>query len=260
VFVSKFGKKGYFYTLLVLAVPVFFLAIPAKKKSVSPNVQDSNRVIQELVSGYEHYKDTEFALHEKEFLASIKNGQKPGALVITCSDSRIVLGSLFHADPGELFVVRNVGNIVPSYVAKKPSSNTSVIAAVEYAVNVLGIKDIIVMGHSHCGAVKAIYDNANLKGMNGLKAWLDTDQTVYKRAKELIAEKNYSANQGVEVLEKFNIIAQIGHLKSYDFVSKAVQDGSIFIHGWYYQFEDAAVSYYDPQTRGFKPLSEIDAK
>lgn len=256
---AKFEKKKYVYSLILLTIPLFLLVLP-QKKSRDANTNGSNRAIQELVDGYKHYKDTVFPLHEKEFQTLVTKGQKPGVLMITCSDSRIVLSTLFTSDPGEIFVVRNVGNIVPSYVKNSKSNNSSVIAAIEYAVNVLGIKDVVVMGHSHCGAVEAIYDGLDFKGMQGLRNWLESDATVFEKAKQILKRHELTKDEALNTLEKFNVVAQIGHLKSYEFVKNHVDQGSLRMHGWYYDFDKAAISFYDPEIRGFKSLSSIDVK
>jgi carbonic anhydrase len=219
-------------------------------------MSDANEIVWDLVDGYDQFKEDLFPLHEQEFLSSIENGQKPGVLMITCSDSRIVLASLFNADPGQIFVVRNVGNIIPSYSQQNSDNNTSVIAAVEYAVNVLGIKDIIIMGHSHCGAIEAIYNDIDLSCMCGLKTWLNSDPTLYEKAQKIKEDKGVSKNQGLELLEKYNIVAQIKHLKTYPIIKKALKNKDLFVHGWFYQLETGTISYYDPNTRSFKSLTK----
>ena len=216
----------------------------------------SNYVIKELIDNVDKFKDGTFALHEKKLLESIHKGQKPGVLIITCADSRIVLPSLFGGDPEKLFVIRNIGNIIPLYKQDSPTNNTSVMAGVEYAINILGIKDIIVMGHSHCGAMQAIYDNSDLKNLPGLKKWLQNDPSLYKKAAQIKKNPGLSKQEGLEILEKYNIILQIKHLKSYPIVNNSLKNNNLSIHSWFYQMHTGSILHYDPKHHTYKTLSK----
>ena len=202
--------------------------------------------------GIETFKTVYFKKHEKDFLELVEKGQHPKALFIGCSDSRVIPNLITSTSPGDLFVVRNVGNFVPPY---KPDSDFhSTASGIEYAVNHLEVDDIIVCGHSDCGACKALYEDysAHKEEMIHTIKWLELGQP----AKEL-ALKSVSNDNRAELLkatEKFSLILQLKNLLTYPSVKKKVEQGKLHLHGWYYRIDSGEVEYYDPDDRQFYPL------
>ncbi len=210
--------------------------------------------MQEFVEGNELFLRTYFKKHEEELVGLVKQGQQPKALFIGCSDSRVIPELMLQIKPGDLFVVRNVGNFVAPY---KPDEDYHATAsAIEYAVSVLKVSEIIICGHTHCGAIKSLYQDLDSDHFIHIKKWLDLGE----EAKHL-ALKHHNASEVTEELlrttEKFSIVTQIDHLLTYPYVQQGVNDETLHIHGWYYNIETGNIDYYDPESYSFKPLSEL---
>jgi len=182
---------------------------PKRNAKTTVDYGKENDFLSDLINGHEEFKTHYYPLHEKEFLNLVENGQKPGAIILTCSDSRIVLDRLFSTNPGQLFIVRNPGNLAPPYTSDIAQLQASVLASVEYAVNSLGIKDIIVMGHSDCGAMNAIYSKADLSGLPGLIRWLSIDDALFKSFSKKHQENPLTKEEGLFLFEKFSIVGQL---------------------------------------------------
>ncbi len=204
-----------------------------------------------FIEGLRKFKYMKFKENEDIYKKLIKEGQHPKALFITCSDSRIHPDQITGADIGDLFIVRNIGNMVPPF--KPDNEFHGVAAAVEYAVSVLNVPDIIICGHSHCGACEALYkDLPDDTEIIHVKKWLSLGETVKKIALKQFPEKGRKL---LELTEKLNIIQQLENLLSYPGVKKKVEEGSLRLHGWYYIIEKGEVLYYDAEKSDFVPLA-----
>jgi carbonic anhydrase len=177
-------------------------------------------------------------------------GQQPDTLMITCSDSRILPGYITNSQPGELFILRNAGNLAPPDGA----SNGGEAATIEFAVQALGVSHIIVMGHSHCGAMKALMNPEDLRGLPRVAAWLKHAEVVRLRARE-----KYADCEGQELLNaviKENVLEQLENLRTYPAVAAKLAEGQIKLHAWVYEFESGRVLAYDPATSHFAPITD----
>ncbi|QIQ04250.1 carbonic anhydrase [Streptomyces liangshanensis] len=167
-------------------------------------------------------------------------GQTPQALFITCSDSRVIPSLITGARPGELFELRTAGNIVPRYDEQRPSGET---ATIEYALRVLGIRDIVVCGHSHCGAVGALVRGDDLSALPAVRGWLDHGVS------------SLPAGQGLAHAVRHHAAAQLDTLRGYPSVRERIADGTLALHAWYYEVDTGAISAHRPDLGGeFKPL------
>ncbi len=202
-----------------------------------------------FVKGLKHFKEVIFPKNEEEFVKLVKEGQHPEALFITCSDSRILPVTLTGAKAGELFVVRDIGNIVPPFKPEKGFHGIA--AAVEYAVSVLNVPHIIICGHSHCGACKALYKELpdSIEYIH-IKKWLTLGDEVKEKALEMVPEKS---EELYRVTEKLNILKQIESLLTYPAVKERVEKGLLKIHGWYYVMEKGEIFYFNPEKEEFVP-------
>lgn len=210
--------------------------------------------LKQFAEGNETFQQTYFKKHESELLKLAKEGQEPRALFIGCSDSRVIPDLIVQTKPGDLFVVRNAGNFVAPYSADEAFRATA--AAIEYAVGVLNVSEIIICGHSHCGAIASLYKEAKDESMIHITKWL----TLGEKAKSMAVlalgvdapkEELYRAT------EHLSIITQVENLLTYPYVRERVENEELFIHGWYYDIETGAIEYYDPDTYQFRPLSEL---
>lgn len=200
-----------------------------------------------FLEGIKEFKNIKFKEYEDTFRKLIKEGQNPKALFITCSDSRIHPDEITGASIGDLFIVRIIGNMVPPF--KPDNEFHGVAAAIEYAVSILNVPDIIVCGHSYCGACESLYkDIPDDISVVHVKKWLELGNDVKKIAQKYIKERNRLL---FELTEKINVIKQIENLLTYPEVKRKVYEGKIRLHGWYYVIEKGQIEYYDIEKNDF---------
>jgi len=207
--------------------------------------------IADLISGYEKFKDTKFKKYENKFIDLVKNGQKPKVLFIACSDSRVDPTLITDAAPGELFVLRNIGNFVPPFAPDDDYHATA--AGIEYAVSVLGVSDIIVCGHSHCGAIETMYTKITDINLVHVKKWLQLglDAKNYVEAK---LGQNIDHAKRLELTEKISLLFQSKNLLTYPDVERRVNEGELFIRSWYYHLETGELEYFNTETGEFESM------
>ena len=210
-----------------------------------------------LLEGNDVFKKSYFKQHERELLDLVENGQHPKALFIGCADSRVVPNLITDTAPGDLFVLRNVGNFVAPY---KPDAEFHATASgIEYAVTALKVSNIIICGHTHCGAIGALYSDIEDAPFVHTKKWLSLGDKA-KSLATLSIDKGASHEQLLRLTEKLSVVFQIENLLTYPYVKQGVEDGSIQIHAWLYDIESGAIEYYDPDASDFKSLSSLDKK
>ncbi len=223
--------------------------------SLSSSASDqSTQRLKEFAEGNETFQKTYFKKHETQRLNLVKEGQNPRALFIGCSDSRVIPDLIVQSNPGDLFVIRNVGNFVAPYKPDEDFHSTA--AGIEYAVGVLEVSEIIICGHSHCGAIEALYKNSCDTSMIHTAKWLTLGQKAKSMAM-LALGSNAIKEDLYRATEHLSIVTQIENLLTYPYVKKLVDEDKLFIHGWYYDIETGAIEYYDPDTYQFRPLSEL---
>lgn len=209
-----------------------------------------------LMLGNEMFKKSYFKAHEKELLKLAEKGQTPKALYIGCSDSRVVPDLMTNSAPGDLFVVRNIGNFVAPYKPDEDFHSTA--SAIEYAVSVLKVKNIIVCGHTKCGAIRAIHTKScsNDPELVHTKTWLTLGESA--KAQAILALGLKADKETLyRLTEKLSVISQLENLLTYPSVSKRVDSGEISIHGWVYDIESGEIEYYDPEISQFLSLSSL---
>lgn len=182
-----------------------------------------------------------FGQRPEEF-AKLAQGQSPQVLFITCSDSRVVPALITGARPGELFELRTAGNIVPPYASEHPTSEA---ATIEYAVEVLGVSDIVVCGHSHCGAVGALVRGDDLDAVPAVRDWL-----THATPRPSGEPEDPTVAQGVQS----HVLTQLLRLRSYPFIDKKVKDRQLTLHAWYYEVHTGTVREHRAETDTFETL------
>jgi carbonic anhydrase len=206
--------------------------------------------VEKLLKGLHHFR-SEIFLSQQELFERLAKGQSPDALFITCSDSRINPNLLTQTNPGELFILRNAGNIVPPFGAVKGGEA----ATIEFAVVALGIKDIIVCGHSHCGAVKGLLNPEGLSEMPAVASWLQ-----YAESTKRIIKENYeglSEAQRVNIAIQENVLVQLENLRTHPAVASRIARQELNLHAWVYKIETGDVFAYSPDEAQFRPIAEI---
>ena len=210
--------------------------------------ESAEEALQSIVDGFKRFRSEIFPQQEDLF-KKLATAQNPRAMFITCADSRVVPELITQSSPGDLFVNRNVGNVVPAYGQMMGGVST----AIEYAVLALGVQHIIVCGHSDCGAMKAVLAPETLESMPTVKAWLRHSE---------VALKVVEANCGCEghdrlgILTEENVVAQLNHLCTHPSVAARVASGQLFIHGWVYDIETSEIKAYDAEKGEFRLIGD----
>lgn len=194
-----------------------------------------------------HQFETEIHSINTKFFDDLSHGQSPQCIFITCSDSRVVPALLTTSEPGQLFMIRNAGNIVPS-----SESNSGEEASIEYGLEALGIKDIVVCGHSQCGAVKGLLNPESLGSMPKVAEWLKHAEDTKRVLAENYKEQDRESVLSIAIQE--NVLVQLEHLRQLPCVARRLWKREVELHGWVYQIETGRTFIYDPISEEFLPL------
>lgn len=206
--------------------------------------------MEELLSGIHQFHAQVFK-REKDFYSKLVAGQSPSTLFIGCSDSRVDPTIITQSDLGELFVLRNAGNIVPCYGA----SNGGEPATIEYAVSALGVRDIVICGHSGCGALQAMLHPEKMAKLPLVKGWLG-----HAEATRRIMEENYATLTGAEQLNvaiREHVLVQVEHLQTHPAVAVKLQRGELNLHAWVYLIESGDILAYSTEDGRFASLTGL---
>lgn len=212
--------------------------------------------MQELIAGVHRFRNEEFGNYRSLFRKLAREGQNPHTLFITCSDSRVLAELITQSKPGDLFVVKNVGNIVPP--ASVTGSTNSTAAAIEFAVESLRVNDIVVCGHSQCGAIAALMSETPAPpGTPHLNEWLELAAPVRE-----IVRRQYpflkGAYERLSAAAEENVLFALENLRSYPAVQRRLADNSLRLHGWFFKIATAELFAFDPAVQQFKPLVADD--
>lgn len=212
---------------------------------------------QKLIEGVHRFQAEEFGRYSELFQRLSQQGQKPHTLFITCSDSRILAELITQSQPGDLFVVKNIGNIVPP--ADASGSTNSTAAAIEYAVGEIGVADVVVCGHSQCGAITTLMSDNLEQRLAGperqhLRAWLQVAAPVRE-----VIERSYShllsnPDAMLNAAAEENILFALENLKGYPSVKRRLEDGSLHLHAWFFKIATAELFVFDPEQKQFTKL------
>jgi carbonic anhydrase len=208
--------------------------------------------VHPLIEGVHRFRDDEFGNYRTLFQRLSREGQSPHTLFITCSDSRVLAELITQSKPGDLFVVKNIGNIVPP--AAVTGSTNSTAAAIEFAVESLRVSDIVICGHSQCGAMTALLgDPLDEKRTPHLKEWLTLAEPVRDIMQNQYAHVRDRQHR-VDLAAGENVLFALENLHSYYCVQDRLADGSLRLHGWFFEIASAELLAYNPETRQFLPL------
>lgn len=208
--------------------------------------------MQRLIDGVHKFRTEEFGRYRTLFKKLSRDGQNPHTLFITCADSRVLAELITQSKPGDLFVVKNIGNIVPPSTVLGSTNSTA--AAIEFAVESLRVNDVVVCGHSQCGAMHALLHGVpNPAAMPHVCEWLKLVEPV----RETI-ESQYTHVQGDRERESAageeNVLFALENLRTYPCVQTRLADGSLHIHGWFFKIDTAELFAYDPDAKQFTTL------
>lgn len=201
-----------------------------------------------LIAGFARYQKQYF-VDDTELYQSLNAGQKPTTLVIGCCDSRVHPPAVLGTQPGEMFVVRNVANLVPPY--DEHNHHASVSAALEFAVHVLQVKRIIVLGHKNCGGIRSLVDGT-VQPNSALQKWLNIAETARDAAWRI--HKRAPHSNHYEICEQTAILVSLHNLQTYPWLAEKVANHEIQLDGWYFDMQAGTLSGYDADAQGFVTL------
>jgi carbonic anhydrase len=206
---------------------------------------------QHLLDGYRTFRSQRLPTEQSRYRELSERGQSPEVMVIGCCDSRVSPEVIFDAGPGELFVVRNIANLVPVYQPDEGAHGVS--AALEYAVNVLRVKNIVVLGHAQCGGIRAFIDKIEpLSPGDFIGKWM----AMFIKPGEVVEQRSHETMQHfVERIEKAAVFRSLENLMTFPFVRNAVERGDMRVHGAYFGVAEGLLFVLDPATKEFLSAS-----
>jgi carbonic anhydrase len=203
--------------------------------------------MENLLRGLQEFYNNHFQT-QRELFESLAHGQQPEVLFITCSDSRIAPSLLMQTRPGEVFMLRNAGNIIPPYGAAQGGEG----ATIEYAVSVLGVKHIVVCGHSDCGAMRALLQRERIADLPAVAAWLSHAEAT--RRIVMGANEHHDPAELLDRAIEQNVLVQMEHLRTHPSVAARLAHGALRLHGWVYHIHTGDVTAYNDETGGFASI------
>lgn len=207
--------------------------------------------IKEIIAGFKQFQD-QWQGGDAELFNSLREGQNPGTMLIACSDSRVDPAILTNAALGDLFVVRNVANLVPP--CEPDSGYHGVSAALEYAVCHLKVEHVVIMGHSHCGGIKALMEGVcDCDEHSFIAKWVSIVQQAKQQVMEAMPEQTLEIQACA--CEKASILLSLENLMTFPWIRQRVEEGTMALHGWYFDLQSGTLSGYSPDSGNFDILA-----
>ncbi|TYC90936.1 carbonic anhydrase [Novosphingobium sp. BW1] len=209
-------------------------------------------VLEDLVEGYRHFRSSGWS-QNRERWAKLKDGQEPQVMVISCSDSRVDPSQIFDVDPGEIFVVRNVAALVPPY--ETTPGHHGVSAALEFAVQVLKVKEVLVMGHGMCGGCKAALSQSLRGNAPGAGGFVDDWISLLDEAREKVVADHGDSGRAAEIeMEHAGVRVSLENLMTFPWVRDKVASGELTLRGSFFAISDGILHLMNPDTKEFEPV------
>lgn len=205
--------------------------------------------IAQFITGFRHFQEKYFS-EDRDLFEQLQQGQHPKALIVACADSRVDPALLTGAEPGDMFVVRNVANLVPPYVSG--GNFASVPAALEFGVLSLEVEHIIVLGHAQCGGIHALMSGAGLEG-EFIGKWMSIAQRARMRVLAELPDKLPALQE--RACEQAAILDSLDNLMTYPWITERVTAGAMHLHGWYFDIEAGSLLRYNPVSNAFEPIN-----
>lgn len=215
--------------------------------------------MKQLLEGIVDFRKKKVPLYRERFQELAEGGQSPRFLFFACADSRVITTMIASTEPGDIFLVRNVGNFIPKHSnLGAPTGEVSEAAAIEFALSRFDICDIIVCGHSECGAMVALTQGVEHITAPSLRSWLSYGEDAVQRLKN---SPEFSSDMPLHNrLSRINVLAQIDHLKSYPMINDQIKKGALRVHGWWFDIAKADVYGYDDEEKRYILIDESGAQ
>jgi len=216
------------------------------------------KTMDNLIQGYQEFRDHYFTGKGLIFDKLVREGQQPKTLIIACSDSRVDPAIVLNCEPGDLFVVRNVANLVPPYENDNTYHGTS--AALEFGICMLGIRHVIVFGHTQCGGIRALVDDSDntLKDKSFILKWVDLAQPAQRFVKENHAE--LSLDERVNLCGQYALIHSLKNLRTFPWIQQRIETGHLSLHAWFFDLAKGLITAFDETQNCFKELVPSSTK
>lgn len=207
--------------------------------------------MDQMIEGFRRFRDNYFA-NNRALFDNLSQGQTPKVLLIGCSDSRVDPAIIFDAQPGEMFVLRNVANLIPPFAPDSSHHGTS--AAVEFAVRGLKVEHIVVLGHARCGGVRALIEGNSNDNTDFIHGWMQIARSARDRALALTLSAGQPIEAARRMCEQETVAISLGNLMTFPWVREQVESGKLMLHGWFYDMEDGKLFRLDPVTNTFQEV------
>ncbi len=210
--------------------------------------------IEHLIQGYQEFRSNYLKAENSAFEDLVRCGQRPKVLIIACSDSRVDPAIVMNCQPGDLFVIRNVANLVPPYEDDTSYHGTS--AALEFGVCILGIRHVILFGHTQCGGIQALLERTQEKAeqKSFINKWMELARPAQKAV--LKNHPDISFDEKTTLCGHYSLINSLKNLQTFPYIVERVNKGSLFLHAWNFNLSKGVLEAFDPQENCFKPLSK----
>ena len=207
--------------------------------------------MDKLIAGIVKFQEQNFKI-DKELFKTLAKGQDPEVLFITCSDSRIDPNLITQTKPGDLFIARNAGNLVPPHYSQATSDMD---ATIEFAMSVLGVRHIVICGHTDCGAMKGAIHPESVSHLHHVSSWLHNCAAAVAKVKARAEHPEGSHEQLLALIEE-NVVQQLVHLQTHPTVAAKLATNKLFLHGWVYDIENGQIYCYEDGSREWVPAPE----
>ncbi len=208
---------------------------------------------QDLINGFHRFREQHFADDDALYRQLVQDGQNPKILVVACCDSRVDPALVLDCAPGDLFVIRNVANLVPP-AENRSSGRHGTSAALEYGVRILGVEHIIVLGHAHCGGIRSLLNGDGMAGAQAtyINNWMRVAEEAQSKVRSELPQAN--PQQQERACEQQAILSSLENLMTFEWIREGVAAGTLMLHGWYFDIEHGQLLRYDATTRCFESV------
>ena len=206
--------------------------------------------LEQLVEGFQRFRERHFAKDDALFHELVKQGQTPKVLVVACCDSRADPALVLDCSPGDLFVIRNVANLVPPAETRDSYHGTT--AALEFGVRILGVRHIIVLGHAQCGGIRTLLEGSVAKDNSVISKWMEIADAARKQVEQGLADEGKEARH--RACEQHAILISLSNLMTYSWIRERVEHDWLTLHGWYFDMKHGQLLGYDATARQFEAL------
>lgn len=205
----------------------------------------------DLVSGFHRFRQQHFGEADALYKQLVQDGQTPRILMVACCDSRVDPSLVMKCAPGDLFVIRNVANLVPP-AEDSDQGRHGTSAALEYGVRVLEVEHIIILGHSHCGGIRAMLDGVKAEETSYVRSWMRVAEAARKAI--MVGQPQLTQAERARMCEQQAILCSLENLMTFSWVREGVSAGTLQLHGWYFDIEHGQLLQYDSVKRSFEPM------